>query len=178
MIMGEMYGRNRQALFRCSSARSVSESPQPLGLLETRRKERGSRGGCQQALHGWMSKSGGGREGRENCSQKQWNEEGVKSKEDERERERGRTCQKRVWVVLVSDKESFSKQYLKGTEDWQGYRRKKRREWKKTWMKTDRGQPMIQQGRAHVVYLSHIQFETVIPPLLFCPSSLLCHYQE
>lgn len=118
----------------------------------------------RQALHAWMSKRGGCRD-----------EKSVpKSNEMKKARARdgSKARQKRVWVVLLSDKESFSKQCLKGIEDWQGYRRKRRREWNKMWMETDRGQPMIQQGRAHVMYLSHIQFGTVIPPLLFCLSYL------
>ncbi len=88
-------------------------------------------------------------------------------------RERGRACQKRVWVVLVSDKKSFSKQRLKGLEDWQRDSRKRRKGWKESRMQTDRGRPMIQRGRAHAMYLSHIQFETVIPSLSVCPSLLL-----
>lgn len=33
-------------------------------------------------------------------------------------------------------------------------------------METDRGQAMIQQGKAHVIHLSHIEFRDCHPPSL------------
>lgn len=39
-------------------------------------------------------------------------------------------------------------------------------------METDRGQAMIQQGKAHVIHLSHIEFRDCTPPLSLCLSSL------
>lgn len=39
-------------------------------------------------------------------------------------------------------------------------------------METDRGQAMIQQGKAHVIHPSHIEFVTVILPLSLRLSSL------